>query len=305
VTTFATRLYRAPQPLLTATLLAALAGAAIGSALAPDGSAETVSPAPPAQPRIGMASGPARLPLPADWRPLGHRSRLPGFEQSTAVHGAHADVALDIRAPEDASLLPAAVAASDLPEPRAQRVGTRTAWRYELPGTRPFRRIVAFALPTTGGVVTFACQSYPDAVERAAGECEDAVRALRLVGASVLAPAPEAAARIVLPDTVARLNQLRRVERRRLATTLSPRDRSAAAVRLADGYDAAARRLRPLAGGEARGATALLETLARRHRALATASLRRDVAAALQAGAAIERDERQLSGLLAAVTADP
>ena len=114
-------------------------------------------------------------------------SSLPGLEQATAVQGAHGEVALDIRPPEAASLLPAALAATQpgglLPTPRPVRLGTRTVWRYELAGARPDRRVVALALPTTGGVVTIACGSAPAAATAAARECEGAARSLQLEGA--------------------------------------------------------------------------------------------------------------------------
>jgi hypothetical protein len=115
-------------------------------------------------------------------------------------------------------------------------------------------------------------------------------------------PAPETAAAIVLPDTIARLNRSRSLERRRFAATLSPVGRSEAARRLARGYADAASRLSPLAAGDALRLTAALDALAGRHRALADASRRRDAGASERVGAAIQRDERRLDSLLAAVT---
>jgi hypothetical protein len=289
--------------LLAATLLAAAAGAMFGSVLAPDGAEPRA-----ADTRIGLTSGVATIPLPADWQPLGRRSSLPGLEEATAVRAVHSEIALDIRAPEDESLLPAGVedaVAGDLPEPRARRLDSRTAWRYDLPPASPGTRIVALALPTTGGIVTIACAASPDAIGRAGAECERAARSVQLDGASALAPTPETAAAIALPDTAARLNRRRTVERRRLAATRSPRRRRAAAGRLARDYAAATARLRPLAAGRALRLTAALDALAREHRALANASLRRDAGAARRAGATIERDERRLDSLLAAVTGPP
>jgi len=280
--------------LVAATLVAAGAGAAIGSVLAPGG---TEPPAAEAPPRIGLRNGVARLPLPVGWEPLGRRSSLRGFEQATAVRGEQSRVALDLRAPEDASLLPAGVAADSVPDPRPQRLGVRTWWRYDLPGL-----VVALALPTTGGVVTIACGSTPDAIAAATTECEQAAQSVQLVGASALVPAPETAAAIVLPDAVAQLNRRRRLQRRHFAATYSPVRRSAAARRIARGYADAAARLRPLAAGNALRVTAALDALERRHRALATASRRRHARTAGRIGAAIERDERRLGSLLTAVT---
>jgi hypothetical protein len=290
------------SPLAAATLLAAACGAALGIVLAPGG---TPPPRADPQPRIGLASGVAKLPLPPDWRPLRRLSTLPGFEEATAVRGLRSELALDIRRPEDASLLPAGVedaVPGGLPAPAPRRVGARTAWRYELPGDRPGTRLVALTLPTTGGVVTFACQSQYGATGPAEAECAQAVRLVRLDGAAALPPAPETAARIVLPGAIAKLNARRHTERRRLAASTSPAVRAAAALRLAAAYAAAAERLRPLAAGDAVRLTATLGALARAHRALASASRHRDAPAAFAAGATIERQETRLSEALVEVT---
>ncbi len=283
--------------LVVATIAATAGGAAIGAMLASDGGEPPA--AAPAQPRIGLQSGVARLPLPPDWEPLDRRSSLPGLEQATAVRGVHGQVALDIRAPEDASLLPASLS-GDVPAPRPRRLGARTLWRYDL--ARADLRVVALALPTTGGVVTIACAARAQAVGAAGAECERAAESVRLDGASALAPTPETAAAIVLPQAVELLNRRRRVERRRLAATRSPLRRSAAARSIARAYAATAARLRPVAAGDAVRLTAALEGLARNHRVLATASRRRDAARARRAGATIERQERRLGPLLAAVS---
>jgi hypothetical protein len=199
------------------------------SVLAPSGAEPRA-----ADTQIGLTSGVATIPLPADWQPLGRRSSLPGLEEATAVRAVHSEIALDIRAPEDESLLPAGVedaVAGDLPEPRARRLDSRTAWRYDLPPASPGTRVVALALPTTGGIVTIACAASPEAIGRAGAECERAAQSVQLDGASALAPTPETAAAIALPDAAARLNRRRTVERRRLAATRSPRRRRAAAGR--------------------------------------------------------------------------
>jgi hypothetical protein len=301
----AARSSRARLPrLAVATAIAGATGALLGIALAPEGTNAPRAVAP--EPRIGLASGVARLVLPAGWEPLRRRSTLPGLADATAVRGVHVEAALDIRAPEDASLLPAALAtAQTLPAPRPRRLDARIAWRYDVAGATPGTRLVALALPTTGGVVTIACAAPAAALERAAGECEQAVRAVRLEKAWALVPGPETAAVIVLPHAIAQLNRRRTSERSRLAATQSPVRRSAAARRLGAAYAATAERLRPLAAGDALRVTAKLAALAREHRALASASLLRDAGAARRAGATIQRDERRLDALLAAVTGPP
>jgi hypothetical protein len=301
----AIRSHPAPRPLAVATVIAAALGTALGIALAPDEPARPGAPPPPPEPRVGLQSGVAKLPLPAGWKPLGRLSTLPGFDAATAVRAERAELALDIRPAEHPSLLPAGVvaaAAGDLAEPQPRRVGGRTVWRYELPPGEPGTRLVALSLPTTGGVVTIACKAPGTTARRADAECEKAIGAVRLDGASGLAPAPETAARIALPATFAQLNRRRRDARRSLAATSSPRRRAAAARRLARGYAGAAARLRLLAGGGAVRLTTTLCALARGHRALAAASLRRKARRASRSGAAIERNERRLAALLAALT---
>lgn len=291
------------RAVIGATVVAAIVGAIIGTLLASDEPAP--APAAKPKPRIGLQSGFARIPLPSGWEPLGRRSSLPGLEQATAVRGAHAQVALDIRPPEDASLLPAAFAGGapgGLPDPSTRRLGRRTVWRYDLAGPRPEVRVIALALPTTGGVLTVACEAGIGAVREAGADCERATAAVQLDGAAALAPAPETAAAIVLPSTAARLNRIRGIERRRLAATRSPRLRAGAAARLARAYADAAARLRPLAAGDVVPLVAALDALARRHRVLAAASRQRRARKARRAGAAIERGERRLGPRLAAVT---
>jgi hypothetical protein len=291
-------------PLAVATLSAAALGTAVGIALVPNEPARPAPPPPP-EPRVGLQSGVAKLPLPAGWKPLGRLSTLPGFDAATAVRAEHAELALDIRPVEHPSLLPAGVvaaAAGDLAAPQPRSVGGRTVWRYELPPAEPGTRLVALSLPTTGGIVTIACQAAGATADRADAECEKAIGAVRLDGASALAPAPETAARIALPATFAQLNRRRRAGRRSLAATRSPRYRAAAARRLARGYAGAAAQLRPLAGGDAVRLTATLGALAGKHRALAAASLHRKARRAARSGAAIERKERRLAALLAALT---
>jgi hypothetical protein len=276
-------------PLVAATLVAGAAGAVLGSVVAADRSEPTAAKP---EPRVGLRSDFVRLPLPAGWEPLGRRSSLTGFEQATAVRAAQGEVALDIRTPDDPSLLPAGIAATrDLPAPRLRELSGRTVWRYDLPAAG----LVALALPTTDGVLTIACAG------PAGADCEQAARTVRLAGASALVPAPETAAAIVLPDAVARLNRHRTAERRRLAATRSPERRSQAARRLAGAYAATAVRLRPVAAGAAARVTATLSALARSHRALGTASGTRRAGAARRAGARIARQERRLGAQLAAM----
>jgi hypothetical protein len=285
-----------------ATLLAAVVGAGIGTALARDPEPRRVDSGPP---QVGLARGVARLPLPAGWEPLNRHSSLPGFRDATAVRGAYSMVALDIRSPEDPSLLPEAVRAASaggLPAPRLQRLDSRRTWNYEIPDALTHTSVVAMALPTTAGVVTIACQADAGSTIGAREDCRGAMSRLRLDGASELTPAPETAARIVLPHVVDSLNRQRRSGRRALGATRSPTRRGEAARQLAVAYRSAAERLRPLAAGNAHRLTGALAELARDHLELAAASRRRDVVVARRAGAAIEHGERRLQPLIAAVS---
>lgn len=289
--------------LTVATALAAAAGVLVGGTLvhadqpAAAASAAVATPTPAPAPRVGLARGPVKLPLPTGWTPLRRHSDLPGFAAATAVRAAASMVALDLRAPEDASLLPRRVARrvdGGDPEPEAQRLGTRKVWGYELPGAAPGHRAISLSLPTTRGVVTIACDVPAGELEVGLRECTEAMTAVELDGAAALPAAPEAAVRIVLPVTVARLNAERRAWRRKLARTRSPALRRVAALRVARAYARAAGRLRPLAAGRARGVVATLETLTRKYRNLGAASARRRPRLARRSGARIIRGERRL-----------
>jgi hypothetical protein len=280
------------------TVAAAAAGVGLGATLAGGGGGPP-EPASPAVPRTGLASGPATLPLPPGWTALGHHASLPGFEEATAVRGNHGPVALDIRAPEHGSLLPAAVAGDGPPRADLRLIEGHAVWRYDLAGPDPGTSVAALVLPTTRGVVTVACAARDAEMDAAAADCEQAMGSLRLNGAAALDVRPSTAAAIALRDTMPALNRRRRVERSRLAAARTPAARSAAALRLAESHAAAAARLRPLAAGAGRRVVTVLATLARDHRALAAASRRRDARAAQAAGAAIRRDEQRLERALA------
>ena len=297
---------------LAATVLAAGGGVALGAAIvgaeSPPQAARAAPRAVPAEPRVGLARGPARLPLPAGWRSLRRHSSLPGLEAATEVRARHSTLSLDLRPPEHPSLLPADVVASfqgPPPAPQLTHLAQRRAWGYELPEVRSAGRTVALTLPTTAGVVTIACAADATAIELGVEECAQAMAALQLDGAAALPPTPEAAVRIVADAAVARLNAARRTGRRRLAASALPARRRAAALAIAHAYARAADRLRPLAAGRATALVATLDALERRHRALAAASARRRVRATRRAGAAIGRGERRLGRRLVRVSRPP
>jgi hypothetical protein len=256
----------------------------------------------PARPESGgvLRAGVASLPLAAGWEPA-RRSTIPGLEHAASARTIFGELSLDVRTPDHPSLLPAALLdgvglATARPAPAS--AGSRRAWAYDLPGSRS--RIVALVLPTTEGVVTIACAGDESFAAELAFECEDALAALRLDGAALLRPTAETAARTVVGPAISVLDEVRSTARRELASTRSPAARARAARRIAAAYEAAHRRLDPLARGDATPLPRELAALARAHRALAAASAKRDARAAARAGRAIERRERLLASRLRA-----
>jgi hypothetical protein len=286
-----------PWLLLLATVAAAAAGWAIATALYPRESAA------PARPTAILRAGVARLALPPEWEPL-RRPAIPGLRHAPSARGAHSDIAMDVRTPDDPSLLPGPMllAVGEPPQPQLHRSGGRVAWSYDLRGLRGRRRITALAMPTTAGVVTVACVADETLAPYVSFECEEALAALELRGAAPLRPAPETAAQIVAGPTIARLNDVRSAARRGLSSTRSPVRRARAVRRIAAAYAAAGRRLEPLARGAAAPLPRTLAALARAHRSLAAASAKRDALSAARAGRAIDRRERRLASQLQAAS---
>jgi hypothetical protein len=281
-----------------ATVGAAAAGVVLGLLLTAGDSGS------PARPAAVVKTGAAELPLPDSWRTLRRAPAIPGFEDATALRARSSDVALDFRAPEHSSLLPAATVqalGAALPAPTVRHFGKREAFGYELPASLGERRITALALPTDHGVLTVGCQGREGEFLAPKGDCDEALLALELVDARPLAAVPESAAAIALAETVASLDEERRAAREALAATRRPQARAAAARSVAAAYAGAAARLEPLAAGAALPLAAELEALARDYRALASASRRRAARAARRAGRSIERRERALPAQLAAV----
>jgi len=287
--------------LLAASIAAAAAGAGAAMLL---GVGAREEPARPAPPPAEIVSGVARLPLPDGWEPLKRPPAVAGFGRAAGARALYSEVALDTRRPEDASLLPAAVAANagEMPAPRARRFGERRVWDRELAGGPDESRLAVFTLPTTKGVVTVACQTDAGTMTLARIDCETAMQGVQLTGAAPLRPVPETATRMALPAAVARLNERRRQERRALAAARTPGPRAAAARSLAAAYAEAAAALRPLAAGAAKPLPSVLDGLAGAHRRLASASARRAARAAGRAGVAIGRGERRLAALLKSLT---
>jgi len=282
---------------LLASVAAAAAGVWVSSSRAP---ATTAPPPSGAVLRAGFAS----LPMAPGWV-RAKRSPIPGLERAPSAHGLYTDVVLDVRMPEDPSLLPARLldaTGGPSARPRATGVGGRHVWSYALEGSRSSSSITALALPTTEGVVTVACEADDGYAMVAMMECMDALAALELREAAPLRPTAETAAHIVAKPAIDRLDAVRRPARRKLASTRSPVRRARAARRIAAGFAAAARTLEPLERGTTMALGRSLRALARHHRSLAAASAARDAPGAARAGRAIDRGERRLAARLRAMS---
>jgi hypothetical protein len=280
--------------LVALTIAAAGAGVIAGTAL--------TQPAPPTPAPVRLAVGPARLTLPHGWEPRA-AARIPGLTGTRGARAATSEFAIDVRAPENSRLLPAPLvrAAPAVPPPLLVRAGRWTAWSYTLAKRGSSAETAVLVLPTTRGVVTFACRADEYFVRFAADDCHGALTGLRLAGATALAPAPAAAARMVAGAAFARLDRRRAAGRRALARAEAPRPRALAARRIAAAYDDAADAIARVAAGPARRVAATLRALARHHRRLARAGARRDRSAARRVGRAIDRAERRLAMALAAL----
>jgi hypothetical protein len=277
-----------------ASIAAAAAGVSVMTVLAPR---EAVVPArSPGVLRAEIAS----LRFSTGWESLG-RAAIPGLEGAPSARADYLDIALDVRMPDDPSLLPDpmldALGRGGL-RPVPTNLGGRRVWSYEFSGPAQ-TRIAALAMPTTRGVVTLACRGPEDLAVAVTIDCEEALSTVELTAAAPLVPARETAARLVATPVIAQLDEVRSAARRTLASTRSPRRRATAAKSIAAAYAAAARRLEPLARGTVVALPRLLAVLARDHDLLSVASARRDARSALRAGRAIERHERRLASRLA------
>jgi len=291
-----------PLALLLATIAAAAAGVGIATVLFPPAGN---APPPASTGAEVLSNGIASLSLPEGWERL-RRSGVPGLERTPGARALSSDVAIDTRVPDEPSLLPGSVLRAlgvEAPEPELIRSGPNLAWAYRLPGLQDSTRITALVLPTTLGVVSIVCVADKVLSPFEAADCEAALAALELArGAAPLRPVPELAVRLTAGPAIARLDKERSVARRALASARSPVRREALASRIAAAYATAAQRLGPLARGAARPLPRALGELARKHRALARASARRDAPSARRAGRAIDRGERALAAQLAAVS---
>jgi hypothetical protein len=278
-------------------LLAALVGALLALAF---GRGPTTSSEPrkrtPAPAGPTFAAGDLRVSLPIGWTRTRTGPDVPGFPGGARTLHARvrdAAVAIAVLPVERASLLPPALADRP-PRPRVVSAGTIGGYHYSLPSTA--RRDV-IAVPTTQGVVTIACTAAPP------GECEHALRGLRLARGSFVEPGANAAFLARLPGATRTLDAQHLRMRERLAQTRDPHDGARAARRLAGANEAASRTLRPFAPtthGQAAATVELLDRLGDGYARLAGAVERGDRRGFKLTATAIDADEARLAASLQA-----
>ena len=279
--------------------LAAVLGAVLALAFG-HGSGEAPRRAAPPPVLSTVAAGDLRLTLPNGWAPVRTGPQIPGFSaaRTTFARSWNADVAIALLPAARPSLLPAQLdAAPSLtsPRPRIARAGTLRANHYVrlLKGQRVVDVIV---VPTTQGIATIACSSSV----AAPGECELALRGVRLARGSFLALNADSAFLADLPAVAATLDAQRVRLRARLARASAPEQAARAADRLAGAYAAARGALRPLVAPQSGAAATvrLLDTLRVRYGELAGALRAGDRASFARAARAIGGEESRLAARL-------
>lgn len=282
---------RRPRMLVCLPLFAAVLGAVVAWTLhgdardAPAGAA--VAPAVRA-----LAVGDLRLALPDGWTPVARGPKIPGFSGARAVYARSygATVAIALVPATDPSLLPAKFAAA-AGHPSVVNAGPLHAYHY-VTGWGTGRELHVYAAPTTRGIATVACANS----DFTPGECDLAVRGLRVASGGFLPLNEESAFLERLPAVVGKLDDQRRRLRGRLARAVISEGGARAADGLAVAYAAAGRALRPLVAktGSAPATVDLLDRLRDRHTALAVALRAHDAAGFAAAAGAIRHDEARL-----------
>jgi len=280
-------------------LIAALLGAMLALAFGEDAGKTPGHATPPLAGRT-ISAGDLRLTLPNGWAPLRTGPDVPGFEgaRTAFARSWNADVAIALLPAARPSLLPRRLDAAKSPSssrPRVAHAGAVRAYAY----TRALKgqRVVDIvAVPTTQGIATIACSS----TVVAPGECDRALRGLRLARGSFLPLSPDAAFLTRLHAVTLTLGARRARLRTRLARASLPQAAARTAAGLAGAYAAAGRALRPLAAprSEAVATVRLLDTLRVGYGRLAGALRTGDRIAFAATARAIGRDEARLAARL-------
>lgn len=279
--------------------VAVIAGIAAGRSVTPR---ETV----PAAPRV-VQTGPARLALPAEWRPtLLNKARVRGLDPRSAVAlepypGSLAWVVATFAPADDESLIPGALR-DLLGGPPSSPVATQLrgwpAWHYLPQLTRGGSRTVEVTvLPTTRGVLAVACLSPVGVLEV---DCASAVAAVSVADAAPLVPSRSLALALRMPAVLRPLDRARVAWRTRLARAGTPAAQAAIARRLARAYSSAAASLSGQPGAALR---AQLRRAARAYGALGAAASARAIGRFKAARADVNTAERGLAAALARLRA--
>ena len=290
--------------LVGAPVIGALLGAVLALAFAAGGGPRP-SRAHPLPAGRAVAAGDLRFTLPRGWTPLRAGPDVPGFDgaRKTFARSWNATVVVALLPAQSPSLLPRGLGRTGASRPARPRV----VWAGALLGYHYVRAVKGqsvldvVVVPTTQGVATIACA----VTVVAPGECDRALRGLRLARGSFLTPGADAAFLSRLPALAATLDAQRMSLRARLAGTLVPEEAARAATRLAGAYATAAHALRPLSAGRAEEAATvgLLDGQRVRYGALAAALRSGDRRAFRATAHAIDRDEARLAAGSAAGSA--
>ena len=227
-------------------------------------------------------AGPARLVVPAGWKPAAPDTVLagPDSEQLTVLAplpGLPTLAFVTFGPADDRSLIPRALRAL-VPHPRlhprATSLAGRPAWVYRALDT-PRRRLVVdvTVLPTTAGVLAVGCARPVDFRGGSlAPDCASSVKSISVRGAVTLKPSRSVALASELPAVVARLDDARADGRAALSRARTPEAQAAAAHRLARHHLAAAEELRIAFGNAAKALIGRLEDGGHAYDALGTAA---------------------------------
>jgi hypothetical protein len=288
----------------------AVAAAGTLAALAGSRVAAGIKPAKPASPPDRIASvGPARLVVPADWRPVPPSSAgvagleagraavfQPASRPGTRVVAVFDPTVAPSLIPDE--LRPAAVLAEGAPTRARVRGWPAWVYRADLAGVGGRGGSVT-ALPTTAGVLGVACTSVAD--RQADSDCASELGSVTVPGASALVPSRSLALALQLPAVIDRLNRGRSTHRAWLKGARTNESQAEAARRLGADHRAAARSLLRVGGPAAAPLMRDLNNVGDAYKALARAADDAVPAEFASAATGIRHAEALLAGGLAAV----
>jgi hypothetical protein len=284
-----------------AAVLAALGGWLAGGLAAP---ADEPSPAATVERQVSTL-GPVRFEAPAGWVRVAdapETARLDPDRTDTysPAPGALVRAVLTLAPLDHASLLPAglrAALAGKPPVPTPAHMLGRDAWYYKDVPLRGDRRMDVAVVPTTAGVLAFACVG-ARTDDPVFDDCTIGVPQLDLRSARPLAPAPDLAIRTRLPAAIAELDRRRIPLRAALRDAGRPAGQARIAGRLAAAYGSAVTALAPVAPEGGGGVFERLQGVQVAYRRLAGAAGGGHAGAFARARRAVDARERALAEAL-------